>query len=316
MNIIVTGGCGFIGTNFVRVLLNEDPDADVTVIDKLTYAGKLDNIKDVMDRIRFHKSDIGNEKKIQKIIKDADVLVNFAAETHVDKSIINPLSFLKSNIFGLYGLLEAARKADLKRFVQISTDEVYGSKNSGSFNEDDMLKPSNPYSATKAAGDHLVYSYVNTYGLNAIVTRCTNNYGPYQNPEKLIPKAIVRALTNKPIPVYARGRNVRDWIYVEDHCRAVMAALKKGRKGETYNIAGENEKPNIEIVKMILDILGKSTDLIKFVEDRPGHDFRYSIECKKIKKLGWKRKYGLKDGLRKTVDWYQKNAFAVSGRIK
>ncbi|MBS3053297.1 MAG: dTDP-glucose 4,6-dehydratase [Candidatus Aenigmarchaeota archaeon] len=316
MNIIVTGGCGFIGTNFVRVLLNNEPGADITIIDKLTYAGKLEHIKDIRSKIKFSRCDIGNKKEIEKIIKDADIVVNFAAETHVDKSIINPLSFLKSNIFGLYGLLEAARKADLKRFVQISTDEVYGSKNSGSFNEDDMLKPSNPYSATKAAGDHLVYSYVNTYGLNAIVTRCTNNYGPYQNPEKLIPKAIVRALTNKPIPVYARGRNVRDWIYVEDHCRAVMTALKKGKKGETYNIAGENEKPNIEIVKMILDILGKSTDLIKFVEDRPGHDFRYSIECKKIKKLGWKRKYGLKDGLRKTVDWYQKNAFAVSGRIK
>ncbi len=313
MRIIVTGGCGFIGTNFVKTLLREEPKAEVVVVDKLTYAGNITNIQDLKNRVEFHKCDIGNKEEIKKIVKDADFLINFAAETHVDRSIENPMSFLQSNIFGIYTLLEAARNSNLKRFVQISTDEVYGSRKTGSFTEEDMLKPSNPYSATKAAGDHLVYSYVNTYGLDAIVTRCTNNYGPYQNPEKLIPKAIMNALANKPIPVYARGKNVRDWIYVEDHCTGVLTALKKGKKGEIYNIAGEDEKPNLEIVKMIIDILGKSQNLMNFVEDRPGHDFRYSIECKKIKKLGWKRKYGLKDGLKKTVDWYQKNAFLFSG---
>lgn len=300
--ILVTGGAGFIGSNFVRFMANK---AQITVVDALKYGSNLNNLKDL--NIKFVKGNICDYRLMAELVKDVDAIVNFAAESHVDRSISDPYPFIESNIVGTYTILETIRKVNPKlKLVHISTDEVYGDIKEGSFKEDDPLRPSSPYSASKASSDILILSYVRTYNLNAVITRCTNNFGPYQFPEKLIPKAIIRASMNKKIPIYGSGENVRDWIYVLDHCEAIEVVLNKGEKGEVYNISSGNEKNNIEVAEEILSLLGKK-DLIEFVEDRPGHDIRYSLDSSKIRKLGWSPKHSLKDGLEKTVNWYLNN---------
>lgn len=309
MRLLVTGGAGFIGSNFVRYMLKLHSDLEIVVLDKLTYAGNLENLRDVQKNKNFSfvKGDICDKKIAEKLVKGCDAVLNFAAETHVDRSIIDAGSFVTTDVLGTYRLLEASRKYGVEKFVQISTDEVYGSKLSGSFRESDALEPSSPYSASKAGGDMLARAYFVTYGLPVLITRSSNNFGPYQHPEKLIPKLITSALRNKPLPIYGDGRNVRDWIFVEDNCKAIDTVLRKGKFGEIYNIASGIEKRNIDVAKMILDELKKPHDLIQFVKDRPGHDFRYSLECRKIIKLGWKAETRFEDGLKKTIAWYKKN---------
>jgi dTDP-glucose 4,6-dehydratase len=305
--ILVTGGLGFIGSNFVRYILEEVglDAAEIIVVDALKYGSNENNLKDL--DYKFVKGDICDYGLMVELVKGVDAIVNFAAETHVDRSISNPYSFIESNVIGTYTILETMRKVNQKiRLVHVSTDEVYGDIENGSFKEDDMLKPSSPYSASKASADMFVLAYVRTYGLNALITRCTNNYGAYQFPEKLIPKAIIRAKMNKKIPIYGTGKNVRDWIYVKDHFEAINLVMNKGKGGEIYNISSGEEKNNLEVVNDILEIMGKR-DLIEFVEDRPGHDIRYSLDSSKIGKLGWKPKHGFEDGLKETVEWYLKN---------
>ena len=306
MRILVTGGLGFIGSNFVKYLVEEArAAAEITVVDALKYGSNENNLKD--SEYKFDRGDICDYELMAELVKKTDTIVNFAAETHVDRSISNPYAFIESNVIGTYTILEAMRKVNPEaRLVHISTDEVYGDIEKGSFNEDDMLKPSSPYSASKASADMLVLAYVRTYGLNAVITRCTNNYGPYQFPEKLIPKAIIRAELNMKIPIYGTGKNVRDWIYVNNHCEAINFVLEKGERGEIYNISSGEEKTNLEVVSEILKIMEKP-DLIEFVEDRPGHDIRYSLDSSKIRKLGWKPKYSFSDGLKKTIEWYLEN---------
>ncbi|MCD6100379.1 MAG: dTDP-glucose 4,6-dehydratase [Candidatus Marinimicrobia bacterium] len=306
MKILITGGAGFIGCNFVRYMLNKYPDSEIIVLDKLTYAGRLENLQDVMDKITFIKGDICNREDVEKV-GDCDVIFNFAAETHVDRSIIDAGIFVKTDVFGTYMLLEYARKNEIEKYIQISTDEVYGSIEKGSFKEENALNPSSPYSASKAGADLLVKAYYKTYGLPVLITRSSNNYGPYQYPEKLIPVLILNALHDKPLPIYGTGKNVRDWIYVLDNCEAIDVVFRKGRSGEIYNIASGNEKTNMEIANLILEELNKSKSLIKFVNDRPGHDFRYSLNCGKIKKLGWTPKYKFVDALRETIRWYKES---------
>ena len=302
MRILVTGGLGFIGSNFVRSIVNKE---EITVVDALKYGSNENNLKDL--DYNFVKEDICNYDLIAELVKGVDAIVNFAAETHVDRSISNPYVFIKSNVVGTYTILEAMRKVNPEaKLVHVSTDEVYGDIEEGSFKEGDMLKPSSPYSASKASADLFVLAYVRTYGLNAVITRCTNNYGPYQFPEKLIPKAIIRAKRNKKIPIYGSGKNVRDWIYVEDHCEAINLILERGEKGEIYNISSGDEKSNLEIVNKIQEIMGKR-DLMDFVEDRPGHDIRYSLDSSKIRELGWKPKHKFEEGLKETIGWYLKN---------
>lgn len=305
--ILVTGGAGFIGSNFVRHLLN-GTDCGVINLDKLTYAGNLSNIKDLRreKRHKFVRGDIKNRKLANSLVKKADAVVNFAAESHVDRSIRTPEIFVETNVLGTQMLLDACRRFGV-RFQQISTDEVYGSRLEGSFNETDRLEPSSPYSASKAAADLLVNSYHVTYDLEVTVTRSTNNYGPNQHPEKLIPRLITSALRGKPLPIYGSGQNVRDWIFVEDNCKAILRVLEKGKKGETYNIGGGNERRNVEIAKEILRCLSLPERMIEFVGDRPGHDFRYSLACDKIHRLGWKPQMGFEEGLQKTIDWYEAN---------
>lgn len=286
MKILITGGAGFIGSNFVRYVLQQHPKDRVVVLDKLTYAGNLNNLKGVMKKIKFIKGDICNKKLVKRIAKKIDVIMNFAAESHVDRSIVGPMPFLKTNVFGSQVLLEAARKFDHEKFVQISTDEIYGSITRGSFREWDPLRPSSPYAASKAAADMLVHSYFVTYGLPVLITRSTNNFGPHQHPEKLIPKLIINAMLGKPLPIYGDGKNVRDWLYVIDNCKAIDLILGKGKNGEIYNVGGENEKMNLEVVNFILKELNRPKSLIKFVKDRLGHDLRYSLNCEKIKALG------------------------------
>jgi len=311
MKLLVTGGLGFIGSNFIRLMLHEHDDIQILNIDDLRLGSNPESLLDLNEnpRYAFRKGDIADARFIAGLIKDADAIVNFAAETHVDRSIARPDSFLHSNVQGVFNLLEALRHHNSSaRFVQISTDEVYGDILSGSFTEESTLKPSSPYSASKAAGDVFVQAYARTYGLQAIVTRCTNNYGPYQFPEKLIPKTILRAKSGLRIPIYGTGQNVRDWIYVIDHCRAVQAVLLGGRKGEIYNISAAEEKSNLDVVKIILQALGKSEDLVDFVEDRPGHDARYSLDSTKIRtKLQWHPQENFADGIKKTVRWYLQN---------
>lgn len=310
MRLLVTGGAGFIGSNFIHYIL-QSRDWDIVNLDKLGYGSNLANLKDVENdpRYEFVRGDINDFDLVSKILKDVGAVVNFAAETHVDRSVSNPYSFIESNVLGVYTILEAVRRVNPDvRFVHISTDEVYGDILEGSFREDDRLMPSSPYSASKAAGDMLVLGYARTYDLNASITRCTNNYGPYQFPEKLIPKTIIRASMNLKVPVYGTGKNVRDWLYVLDHCEAIALVLEKGEKREIYNISSGEEKTNIEVVKTILELMGKDESLIEFVEDRPGHDLRYSLNSSKIReKLGWKPKYSFEEGLRKTVEWYLSN---------
>jgi len=305
--VLVTGGAGFIGSSFVCHLLN-NTNCAVVNLDKLTYAGNLSNIKDLRGekRHKFIRGDIRNRKLVGSLVKKADAVVNFAAESHVDRSIQTPSIFVETNVLGVQVLLEACRKSGV-RFQQISTDEIYGSRVEGSFVETDALNPSSPYSASKAAADLLVNAYHVTYGLEVTVTRSTNNYGPNQHPEKFIPRLITNALRGKRLPIYGTGENVRDWIFVEDNCGAILTVLEKGEKGQIYNIGGGNERKNLEIAKEILHCLSLPEAMLELVPDRPGHDFRYSIQCSKVQRLGWKPQVGFEEGLQKTVDWYRTN---------
>ena len=308
---LVTGGSGFIGSNFIRFLLSEESNCHILNLDKLTYAGNPANLKDIENdkRYTFINGDICDEKTIRDIFSNQkiDVVINFAAETHVDRSIGSPDNFIKTDVFGVFRLLEASRNFGVDLFIQISTDEVYGSIQKGSFYETDQLLPSSPYSASKAGGDRLAYSYYITYGLPVIITSASNNYGLFQYPEKLIPLFVTNAIENRPLPVYGDGKNIRDWLFVLDHCSAVNFLIKNGERGQVYNIGGGNELENIEITQLILEKLGKSEDLIQFVEDRKGHDLRYSIDCSKLIQLGWKPQFSFADALENTIQWYQSN---------
>ncbi|MCK4736188.1 MAG: dTDP-glucose 4,6-dehydratase [Methanophagales archaeon] len=306
MKVLITGGMGFIGSNFVHYILQKYPDGEIVVLDKLTYAGRIENLQGVMDKIIFIKGDICSREDIEKV-GDCGVIFNFAAETHVDRSIIDAGVFVKTDVLGTYNLLEYARRNGIEKYIQISTDEVYGSIEKGSFKEEDILDPSSPYSASKAGADLLCHAYFKTHGLPILITRSSNNFGPYQYPEKLIPVLVINALQNKPLPIYGNGMNVRDWIYVLDNCEAIDLVSKKGKNGEIYNVASGNEKANIEIANFILEELNKPKDLIKFVNDRPGHDFRYSLDFARIKKLGWKPKYDFENAIKDTIHWYIKN---------
>jgi dTDP-glucose 4,6-dehydratase len=308
MRILVTGGAGFIGCNFVRLLVNKYPDDDIIVLDKLTYAGRRENLHDVADSIDFIQGDICEPENVKKA-GACDVIINFAAETHVDRSITDPGSFVRTDVLGTSILLDYARKQDVSRFIQISTDEVYGSILKGSFQETDSLDPSSPYSASKAGAELLVRSYFKTYGLQTLVTRSSNNFGPYQFPEKLIPVLILKALSDQALPIYGSGSNIRDWLYVDDNCSAIDMVYSKGKPGETYNIGAGNELPNIEIARRILKIVGKKRDLITHVKDRPGHDFRYSINPAKIRELGWEPAFSFSQALEITVKWYIDNSW-------
>ncbi|MBO4819725.1 MAG: dTDP-glucose 4,6-dehydratase [Firmicutes bacterium] len=314
MTVIVTGGAGFIGSNFIFYLLKNHPDHKIVCLDKLTYAGNLSTLSSVLDRIVFEKADICDRKEVERIFEEQkpDVLVNFAAESHVDRSIEDPELFLKTNIIGTSVLMDACRKYGIKRFHQVGTDEVYGDlpldRPDLFFTEETPLHTSSPYSSSKAAADLLVMAYHRTYGLPVSISRCSNNYGPYQFPEKLIPLMIANALADKALPVYGEGLNVRDWLYVEDHCKAIDLILQKGRVGEVYNIGGHNEMRNIDIVKLICKELGKPESLITFVKDRQGHDMRYAIDPRKIhSELGWLPETRFEDGIKKTIKWYLDN---------
>jgi dTDP-glucose 4,6-dehydratase len=306
--ILVTGGAGFIGSNFVRHLTAAHPDWEIVVLDKLTYAGRRENLADVADRpgFSFVKGDIADRGDVEGVLPGCRYVVNFAAETHVDRSLYDAGGFIQTDVFGTFVLLEAARRSkELARFVQISTDEVYGSVEHGSSRETDPLMPRNPYSASKAGADRLAYSYFATYGLPVIVTRASNNYGPYQYPEKVIPLFVTHALDDLPLPLYGDGLNVRDWLHVEDHCRALDLLLEAGAPGETYNVGGGNEVTNLELTRRILRLLGKPQALIQRVADRPGHDRRYSLDTAKLRALGWSPAVPFDDGLARTVDWYR-----------
>jgi dTDP-glucose 4,6-dehydratase len=309
MQILITGGLGFIGSNFILQLLKQSPKYKIINLDAMIWGSNKINLKQIskQENYQFVKGNITNKKTVEKLISKSDIIINFAAESHVDRSIISPESFVKSNIFGVYTILESIRKHK-KKLIQISTDEVYGSLINDSAKERYPFDPSSPYSASKASAEMLVNSYVKTYGIDAIVTRCTNNYGPRQDPEKLIPKTILLALNNKKIPIYGNGKNIRDWIFVEDHCNAILKILKNGKWNESYNISAQNEIDNNKIVETILEILGKSKSLIKYVKDRPGHDFRYSLDSSKIRrKLAWKPSRKFDEGLEITIKWYQEN---------
>ena len=309
MNILVTGGLGFIGSNFILKILSRFPEYKITNIDACFPGSNLKNLESISNnkQYSFVKGDILNSTLVDKLISENDVVINFAAESHVDRSISNPKPFLDTNIFGVYTILESLRKFK-KKLIQISTDEVYGSLLQGSAYESYPLNPSSPYSSSKASAELLANSYHITYDLDVIITRCTNNYGPRQFPEKLIPKTILLALQNKKIPIYGKGTNIRDWIFVDDHCDAILNILSNGKSGNSYNISADNEVDNITIVKKILSIMDKNENLIEFVEDRPGHDFRYSLDSSKIRKeLDWSQKIDFEAGLDKTVQWYLKN---------
>jgi dTDP-glucose 4,6-dehydratase len=315
MRLLVTGGCGFIGSNFIRYVLEHYQPEMITNLDALTYAGSPESTADFLpefgDRYEFVRSDIADFARIDEVLSDHSyfAVVNFAAESHVDRSIATPENFIQTNIVGASNLLDAARRHGVKRFVQVSTDEVYGSLGeTGRFSEQSPINPSSPYSASKAAADLLAMAAHKTYGQDVVVTRCSNNYGPYQFPEKLLPVAILRALAGEPIPVYGDGLNVRDWIHVEDHCAAVFDVLMQGRAGEIYNVGADSERTNLEIVRAILAHLGKSEDLINFVTDRLGHDRRYAIDSTKIRaEIGWKPLHNLERGLAETIEWYRQN---------
>jgi len=313
MRLLVTGGCGFIGSNFIRYFLKTYPEASLINVDKLTYAGNLENLSDLSRFPRYHfiRGDIAEESLMEDLIKKGvDAIVNFAAESHVDRSIENPSAFMKTNIFGTFVLLETLRKVftgQKIRFLHISTDEVYGSLGEkGAFTEGTPLAPNSPYSASKTSADMMVRAYHHTYGIPAIITRCSNNYGPYQFPEKLIPLMISNAMEDKELPIYGDGLQIRDWIYVEDHCRALDLVLRQAKAGEVYNIGGRSEKTNLDVAKTILDRLGKPHSLIRFVADRPGHDRRYAIDFSKIEReLGWTPKVSFEEGIGLTIRWYQ-----------
>jgi dTDP-glucose 4,6-dehydratase len=309
--ILVTGGAGFIGSNFVRLLREEHPDDRVINLDKLTYAGNLENLAGIEegDHYRFVRADIRDRAALDAIDEPITSIVHFAAESHVDRSIEDATAFLETNVTGTQVLIDFARAQGVERFVHVSTDEVYGSLgDEGLFTEETPIQPNSPYSASKAASDLLVRAAVETHGFPAVITRCSNNYGPYQFPEKLIPLMITNAFEDQELPVYGDGMNVRDWIYVYDHCHGIDLALRKGKNGEVYNFGGKSEKPNLEVVKTVISHLGKSEDLIRFVTDRKGHDWRYAIDCAKAEKdLGFEPSVDFETGMRRTVDWYLAN---------
>ena len=309
MKLLVTGGCGFIGSNFIREMFKKYPAYKIVNLDKLTYCGNPDNLKDIESdkRYTFIKGDICDKKAVEGAIKSCDAVINFAAESHVDRSIEDASAFIRTNIQGVYMLLEAAKKHNIKRFIQISTDETYGSIRKGSFKETSLLHPNSPYSAAKAGGDHLAMAYYTTFKLPVIVTRSSNNFGPYQYPEKVIPLFITNLLENKKVPLYGDGLNVRDWLYVFDNCSAIDLVLHKGKIGEVYNIGGGVEIPNIELTKIILKNLGKTDKMICYVSDRMGHDRRYSLDSSKVRKLGWKPSRNFNIAIKETINWYKNN---------
>ena len=317
-NILVTGGAGFIGGNFVHYMVNKYPEYKIVNLDALTYAGNLETLKDVENKpnYKFVKGNISDREFIFNLFKEEhfDIVINFAAESHVDRSVENPGIFIETNIIGTQVLLDASKEFGVKRYHQVSTDEVYGDlpldKPDLFFTEETPLNPSSPYSASKASADFLVNAYQRTFGLPTTISRCSNNYGPYHFPEKLIPLMISRALSNKLLPVYGNGQNVRDWLHVEDHCAAIDLIVHKGKVGEIYNVGGHNERTNLQVVKSILKALGKDESLITYVKDRPGHDLRYAIDPTKLEKeLGWKPKYNFDTGIAQTIQWYLDNRY-------
>ena len=314
VRLLVTGGCGFIGSNFIRWLLADDPNVTVVNFDKLTYAGNPENLASVSesDRYDFRQGDISDRDSVDEVLKEfsIDSIVNFAAESHVDRSILDSIPFVHTNIGGTQVLIDSARTNGIVRFVQVSTDEVYGSLgDTGEFSEDTPLAPNSPYAASKTAADLLVRAAVQTHGFPGMITRCSNNYGPYQFPEKLIPLFISNALQHQPLPVYGDGTNVRDWIHVDDHCRGIAAVLRSGEPGDIFNFGGRSELSNIGLTRRLLELLDRPETLIRFVPDRPGHDKRYAIDCSRAEKmLGWKPLVSFEEGLKSTVDWYLQNS--------
>ena len=313
MNILVTGGAGFIGSNFIHYMLEKHPDDNLINLDLLTYAGNIHNLDDVKDNPHYHfvKGNIVNRELVTHLVHEFDIdhIVNFAAESHVDRSILHPEVFVETNVQGTLALLDVAKKEGVAKFLQVSTDEVYGTLGAtGYFTEESPLQPNSPYSASKASADMMVRAYYETYGLNVNITRCSNNYGPYQFPEKLIPLMTSNGMEGKDLPIYGNGKNIRDWLYVSDHCQAIDLVLRNGKPGEVYNVGGHNERTNNEIVHLIVDNLGISEDHIKYVKDRLGHDKRYAIDPTKIEtELGWKPEYTFDTGIVKTIDWYKDN---------
>ena len=309
--ILITGGAGFIGSNFVKYMLDKYSDYDIINLDALTYCGNLENLKDIedMDNYTFVKGNITDKDLVNDLVVKSDYVINFAAESHVDRSITDPEIFIKSNVLGTHVLLNAAKEFGVKKYIQISTDEVYGTLGeTGYFSETTQLQPNSPYSASKAGGYLLTRAYFETFDLPINITRCSNNYGPYQFPEKLIPLMISNALEDKKLPIYGDGKNIRDWLHVYDHCQAIDLVLHEGKLGEVYNIGGHNERQNIQIVKLILEALGKDESLIEFVADRLGHDRRYAIDADKIRnELGWEPKYTFETGIKETIQWYLDN---------
>jgi dTDP-glucose 4,6-dehydratase len=309
MKLLVTGGAGFIGSNFVKYVLGAHPEDEVVVLDKLTYAGRRENLASVEadPRFEFIHGAIEDRDVVDSALAGCDAIVNFAAESHVDRSIEEPDAFIQTDVFGTHVLLEAAREANLDRYLQISTDEVYGSIDEGTFTEESPIAPSSPYSASKAGGDMLVQAYHHTYGLPTLISRASNNYGPFHYPEKLIPLCILNAFAGYKLPVYGDGKQVRNWLYVEDHCSGIDTVLREGEIGEVYNIGGPEECENIEVVKTILELTGRDESLIDYVTDRPGHDIRYSLSNAKTRALGWEPQTHFKEGLEQTVQWYKDN---------
>ena len=313
MNILVTGGAGFIGSNFIHYMLEKHPDDNLINLDLLTYAGNIHNLDDVKDNPHYHfvKGNIVNRELVTHLVHEFNIdhIVNFAAESHVDRSILHPEVFVETNVQGTLALLDVAKKEGLAKVLQVSTDEVYGTLGAtGYFTEESPLQPNSPYSASKASADMMVRAYYETYGLNVNITRCSNNYGPYQFPEKLIPLMTSNGMEGKDLPIYGNGKNIRDWLYVSDHCQAIDLVLRNGKPGEVYNVGGHNERTNNEIVHLIVDNLGISEDHIKYVKDRLGHDKRYAIDPTKIEtELGWKPEYTFDTGIVKTIDWYKDN---------
>lgn len=313
MNILVTGGAGFIGSNFIHYMLEKHPDDNLINLDLLTYAGNIHNLDDVQDNPHYHfvKGNIVNRELVTHLVHEFNIdhIVNFAAESHVDRSILHPEVFVETNVQGTLALLDVAKREGVEKFLQVSTDEVYGTLGAtGYFTEESPLQPNSPYSASKASADMLVRAYYETYGMNVNITRCSNNYGPYQFPEKLIPLMTSNGMEGKDLPIYGNGKNIRDWLYVSDHCQAIDLVLRNGKQGEVYNVGGHNERTNNEIVHLIVDNLGISEDHIKYVKDRLGHDKRYAIDPTKIEtELGWKPEYTFDTGIVKTIDWYKNN---------
>lgn len=310
-NILVTGGAGFIGSNFVQYMLKKYPDYEIVVYDKMTYAGNLDNLERVSQNphYKFLRGDIADRGAVARLLESnqIDTVVNFAAESHVDRSILNPDAFIQTDVVGVYTLLDESRKAGVERFLQVSTDEVYGSIPVGFFREGDPFEPNSPYAASKAGGELMVRAYYVTYGLNTVVTRGSNTFGPNQYPEKLLPLFITNAIDDEPLPLYGDGMQVRDWLYVEDHCSGIDLVLHKGEPGEAYNLGGENERYNVDVIKQMLAILGKPESLITPVDDRPGHDRRYALANDKLHALGWEHSFTFDSALEQTVNWYVKN---------